>query len=465
MKRGATLAPFAILAALLALSAPPWPDDWDGLGFLASETRFDMDRFAPHPPGYPVYVALLQVVHAAVRSPIVAASLVAVASGVAAAALLADAARRALSPGARVPVMIAALTTPLAWRAASAVGSEAPALAFAALAAWGLAAIPALGRRASLTVGIAVGLGLGVRLSWGPLYLPMLLLVPRGHRRAAWLAATACVAAWAAPLLAFVGPMHTVALFRTHFAGHAERWGGTAITEPGFGRLALLARDVFVDGLGAGVDPLGLAIAGALVLLALTALAAWRAQGWRGARAAALVLLPYLAWIAVGQNLRQQPRHALPLVVAFALGLALAATTGKRALALGVTLAALVGARTSLDAYARRTTPPAGAQIVAYARALPSPRRAAFFGGPTARFFEPTELADRAATCSSLGEVLVVLGRMNDLPSRVFVTSELEGKTEARPPLAETATFCRPPRIDRRAQCVTLYEWRLPYLP
>ena len=54
------VAPMALLLLLLAVSAPPWPDDWDGLGFLASIKKFDMDHFAPHPPGYPVYVALLR---------------------------------------------------------------------------------------------------------------------------------------------------------------------------------------------------------------------------------------------------------------------------------------------------------------------------------------------------------------------------------------------------------------------
>ncbi|MDP8998708.1 MAG: hypothetical protein M3O46_01205, partial [Myxococcota bacterium] len=84
----------ASYAALLFASAPPWPDDWDGVGFVESVRDFDLARFHPHPPGYPVYVALLRAAAWVVRDPMCACVLVAVASGVLAIALAWDAARR-----------------------------------------------------------------------------------------------------------------------------------------------------------------------------------------------------------------------------------------------------------------------------------------------------------------------------------------------------------------------------------
>jgi hypothetical protein len=38
-------------ASLAALSAPAWPDDWDGVGFVESIRDFDLAAFRPHPPG------------------------------------------------------------------------------------------------------------------------------------------------------------------------------------------------------------------------------------------------------------------------------------------------------------------------------------------------------------------------------------------------------------------------------
>ncbi|MEO6421051.1 MAG: hypothetical protein ABIP39_16685, partial [Polyangiaceae bacterium] len=184
-----------VLLALLAISAPHYPEDWDGVGFVLSITRFDLARFTPHPPGYPVYVAVLKFASIFGRN-LAAATAVSVASGAASILLLRDAAGRIW--GARAGWLAAGgvLLTPLFWRSATVIGSEALALAFVAVAAWGLS------RRASAVVGIAIGLGLGVRLSWAPFFVPLLLLVARPNRARAALFAGVAVLAWLVPLLA-----------------------------------------------------------------------------------------------------------------------------------------------------------------------------------------------------------------------------------------------------------------------
>jgi hypothetical protein len=466
VKRGAALA-LAVVAALVALravSAPPWPDDWDGIGFVESIARFDLASFRPHPPGYPVYVAMLRVAALVVRDPVAAANAVAVLSGTFALVLLAWAVARAASwERAAWGAGLAALA-PLAWRASTAIGSEAPALLFACVA---LVGATFAGWRAAAWIGIGVGLGLGARLSWAPLFVTLLLLAPRGARLRAVGVAAVAIVAWAAPLLAIVGPTSLVALARTHAEGHFLTWGGTAITRPGAGaRVADLARDLFVDGLGVDRDLLGAAIALAAMALAALGLRAWRGAGFPRAGLAAVVVVPYLAWIAFGQNLHDQPRHALPLVVAIAVALGVAATTSRAARIAGAALVLLVAARTARDAYTRRTTPPAGAQLVDLARALPAPTRVAVFGGPSARFFEidPAGVA-AAMSVGGLGDVRLALGRLDSLPARVLVTSELDDLARSQYPLVHVATLCRPPRIDRRAPCLDVYDWRPPFLP
>ena len=66
-----------LLLGACFLAFPRWPDDWDGLGFLSSVRHFDLKTFAPHPPGYPVYVALLKVASVISLDPIDAARVVA----------------------------------------------------------------------------------------------------------------------------------------------------------------------------------------------------------------------------------------------------------------------------------------------------------------------------------------------------------------------------------------------------
>jgi hypothetical protein len=121
--------------ALAAATAPAWPDDWDGIGFLESVRDFDLARFHPHPPGYPVYVALLRVAAVLVREPMRASVLVAVVSGIVAVGLAVEAAGRAAGARASALVGVLVAVTPLAWRTCSGVGSEAPALACVAACA------------------------------------------------------------------------------------------------------------------------------------------------------------------------------------------------------------------------------------------------------------------------------------------------------------------------------------------
>jgi hypothetical protein len=445
------------------LSAPRWPDDWDGVGFVESVTDFDLAAFRPHPPGYPVYVALLRVAAFFVRDGWRACVTVAVASGGAAVAFAWASLRRVA--GEREAWVGATLlaVAPLTWRVCSGVGSEAPALACALACGWALAQRRDSWRSA-IALGVAAGIGLGVRLSWAPLFVALLAMAPSRLRgRAIAVASGACLA-WALPLVALVGPARLYALCAAHFAGHAERWGGTVLTAPGLVRFRWLGRDLFVDGLGLALDPLGIAMALLLALAFGVAFREWRTARWLHWEAALVASVPYAVWVFLGQNLRDQPRHVLPLVVLVCAALAFAARNA-RAQALLVALSVLVAFRSGLDAWSRRSVPPAGQQLVDLARAQPSPERLAVFGVASVRFFETTELSKQAFVANGLGDAEMALTRVDRLPSRVWVTSEVGGLASSRWPVTYLATLCRPARIDRRAPCLDVYEWKPGFLP
>ena len=478
-RRGELLGPFlgvlalASYGALLWASAPRWPDDWDGIGFVESVTDFDLARFRPHPPGYPVYVALLRLAAMVTRSPRSACVLVAVASAVATVALVTDAIRRATDARTAVAVGVLVGVLPLVWRAGSGVGSEAPALAFAAASLWGLEkglekgleAARSGRRRGALVIGLAAGLGMGVRLSWAPLYLAVVALTPRGGRRRVWTATAGATLAWGLPLLGLVGPRRLQALYEAQLAGHAQRWGGTVLTEPGWRRVAWLLRDVLVDGVGVDLDVPGLLILALVVAVTVQGIVAWRRARWAGWKTAVVLVVPYLAWVSLGQNLRDQPRHVLPLAAMLAAGLGLSARGSRRAFALVAALSLAVSLRTAMDASARRAIPPAGQQLVDLVRAQASPARVDVFGVTSLRFFEGTELAAQALPASTLGEVQVALTRVGRLPARVWLTDEVDTGGPSRGARVHVATLCRPARLDRRAPCLEVSEWKLPYLP
>jgi len=138
-----------------------------------------------------------------------------------------------------------------------------------------------------------------------------------------------------------------------------------------------------------------------------------------------------------------------------------------RARAGGVVVAALVVAmasRTAVDAWQRRTIPPPGQQLVDLVRRQPAPERSAVFGTSSVRFFESTELEGHAFPAGSLGDAELRLTRLPSLPVRVWLTSEVP-RERSRWPVEQVATLCRPERVDRRAPCLDVFRWRLPYLP
>jgi hypothetical protein len=100
-------------------------------------------------------------------------------------------------------------------------------------------------------------------------------------------------------------------------------------------------------------------------------------------------------------------------------------------------------------------------QLARLAADAPDPSRLAVFGGPSARFFDLVPSGASAETVGSLADARLALGRMRDLPSRVLVTDELSGLERAGDAITPVATLCRPARIDRRAPCLGVCEWRL----
>jgi hypothetical protein len=310
-----------------------------------------------------------------------------------------------------------------------------------------------------------VGLGLGVRLSWAPFYLSFVVLVAASARwRAVVTASVACVA-WVTPLVLLTGPARLLQLLRTHGEGHLRYWGGTALTQSS--RAPFVLRDLFVDGLGCGGDPLGLVIVATLVLAAVVvARSLFRGASPEASLHAvatlAILVVPYLAWILVGQNLKQQPRHVLPLLVVGLVWLArqLLLAPPRLARVAGGALALVVVTQTTLDAVARRGTPPAGAQLLQYLRehsGVAPPESTAVFASTAARFLDGTEWQRSVHPAATMGDALLAMSRLDVSPARVFVTSELTGLADAPGRATEVATFCRPERLDRRMPCLNLY--------
>jgi hypothetical protein len=438
-------------AAALAVGWTRWlararvPDDYDSIGFVRALDWFNLSALQPHPPGYPVYVALGKVAHL-VLPGLAAACLVSVLAAAATAVALWSAGR-ALGgnrAGWAALGLFAAAWMPLLLGGAAL--SESLAGAFAA---WSAAL--ALRRRWVLSA-LMVALMLGARPSWLALALSWLVLLliceESGRRRALALAAVAAgVAVWAIPFAIVVGPSLPAQL-RSHVAGHFSEWGGTIATQPQLGARAwAFFRDLVHDGL---IPHWGLLVPFALALAFTLAFAPARPSR-RSVALAAVVVVPYALWAFFAQNILEQPRHLFPLVLALILACACVLARKPPAAVAAVLLCA---AASIPLAVLRVRVAPAAAQAAAW---IPeNTHDAIVFGGRSIRFIPP-KIPTIPRTW--LSEVDVELERLDRLPAEILVTSEVEPDKFRAPRLHELVTFCRDARIDRQQPCLTLFRY------
>jgi 4-amino-4-deoxy-L-arabinose transferase-like glycosyltransferase len=313
------------LVALLSYGGALWllrpltPFEQDEVLFLKALESYDVAKHSPHPPGYPLYVAIGRAVRWVVSDPVAALQLVSVLAAVAAVAAVWRLARRlgATSAGGVAAAAVAASIPTFTYHAN--VGfSDIPATAFAIAAA--LALVSALDRPASLPLAAAVVaaaaavrpqvvvalLPLGVaaivvavcRHDWRPLALA----VPTG--------ALVSVACWL-PAIVLTGPARFWQALRDASAWVREHEATAHLPRAPLGPLAHQWL----------VVPFGSPALAALfwVLVAAGSAAWWRA----GRRRLVTVALgcggTYLAVCAFAFGMGEAARYALPALPFFAL--------------------------------------------------------------------------------------------------------------------------------------------------
>src|SRR5438477_1573830 len=140
-ERAARVLPMALALTFLAFHLPYFPkslEDLDSINFALGVRHFDVAQHQPHPPGYPVFIALGKGVHLVVPSEARALGIVAVAAGsVSAFALvvlfrrIAEMASFGQSMTLSVAAALLAGTAPLYWFTAARPLSDVPGLAAA----------------------------------------------------------------------------------------------------------------------------------------------------------------------------------------------------------------------------------------------------------------------------------------------------------------------------------------------
>jgi hypothetical protein len=358
----------SILAALFLVLhlpfLPPSLEDHDSINFALGVRQFDVARHQPHPPGYPIFIALAKGVHLAVSSEAHSLSLVGIFAAASSVFALVVFYRRVAPAGVPEPLPVCAAvvtgTAPLYWFTAGRPLSDATGLA-AAVAAQALlvcATTPAALAAASFAAGVATG----VRSQAFWLTAPLVLLAAARWARVSgprtWLRPVAAflggVLAWAIPLVLFSGGPH--AYWRALSNQGAEDLGGVVMlwTTPTFRELRFALYNALVA-------PWAVPwIAAAVLVAAIVGLV----RMLRTARSALVTLAvafgPYFVFDLLFQE-TVTTRYAMPLVVPIAYlasrGVAVAGTPVLLALVIPLSIYDAHLGGTSLAAYAARPAP------------------------------------------------------------------------------------------------------------
>jgi len=474
----------------------PYIGDLDATNFALALRDFDMVRYQPHFPGYPLYILLARIFHSLGAPAPAALELPALVVGLPATLAFYAACRNLIGRArARLAAMLW-IVTPGLWLAVGQPRSDALGLALFVLA---VAALSSWQRNPSdtgaIVVGVWLGLGLGVRLSYLPIAASALAVLgytawvgyPRGRAERAWAGSsraltraafgtTIGVSLWLVPLAAVVGASDLARIATQFTAGHFSNWGGAlgAAHAPALGpRLTMLGWSMVQHGLGAAcaLDIPGVvlaAVAIAVVGLAVACFVNGSAQR-RALAFSAAMGLPYLLAIIVAQN-PEKPRHVLPLlpllIVLLAAGLPGLESTSRLWRRLATALAGLsmvaMAVQGAARAHTARHIPSPSFQLVSFVASSIEPEGMALYGGEEVRLFAYYAPWVRAKRAGSPADILADLNA-GLRPPRILVSSKVPGLFElgdAQPgvAIARLGTFMRDPLVAPHYATIHLYE-------
>jgi 4-amino-4-deoxy-L-arabinose transferase-like glycosyltransferase len=363
-------------------------EDLDALRFRLAVERFDVAALRPHAPFYPVYVGAAKLVAALGAPAHLALGIVSAAAGAVLVVLTALLAFEVLGRRAAWIAGALALASPFLWLSSEKLLSDVPGAAAVALALWLLARARRLpDRAASLRTMalIALGVGLGVRLSYFPFAIVAMVVVARAEGgRGAYLTRARDLAVgvvpWLVPLVILAGARPLVIAAIGQGTGHFTRWGGSALTVTSpVDRLHGIVWGLWANVLGgAWIDAPRARWLGA-PLLAILLVAATRRVSLPALRRQPEIVvgaLAYFLWATLGQNTAYKPRHWLPLAPLLIVALAAGAEALAARFRAGIAVVALLAAQWITDGaalVAAHRVPSPAAALVAFVAAASDP--------------------------------------------------------------------------------------------
>lgn len=330
------------------LSTIYYIEDLDSLRFALSMVDYDVAKLQPHFPAYPVFCGIAKLFYAATRRYALAFSLI---GGLSTFITIFFTLKIAKVPVTTRLGKIAAFVVfmnPLLWLMSNRYMPDAMGIACLLASLYFTTAqtesrgdAPS-GSRHVIGFFLA-GVLIGIRLSYFPLLLPVLVVrLKHAGRFKCIIAGTIGILVWFIPLLSITGWHTLVAAAQTQSQGHFSDFGGAVSTHPKLWlRWTKLFESIWADGFGLYWRDRHLITACTTIILIGIVVTNWQTlKRWATEKSSgaekfsgvnSLFLNPvfigciiYLVWIFLGQNVIHKSRHVLPLLPFLGLGIALA---------------------------------------------------------------------------------------------------------------------------------------------
>ena len=314
--------------------------DIDSLRFALSMVDYDVAKLQPHFPAYPVFCFIVKLLYILIGRYALAFSVI---GGVSVTCIIYFTLKIAKIESSTILGKIAILAifmNPLLWLMSNRYMPDIMGVA-CLLASLYFMMVQDQNEGQSLLCRISVGyflagILLGIRLSYFPLLVPILLIQLKDAKRFKYIIAGVLgVLIWLIPLLLITGYSSLVEAAQKQSHGHFLEFGGTISTHPTFLlRATKIIESLWTDGFGLyWRDRHFITACTSFALIVIIIVANWHfVRQWfveKRNRVNTPILNPiffgcilYLIWIFFAQNVIHKSRHVLPLLPFISLGIA-----------------------------------------------------------------------------------------------------------------------------------------------
>ena len=437
-------------------------EDLDSLRFALSMVDYDVAKFQPHFPAYPVFCFIAKLIYAAAGSYAIAFSLIGGVSTFLTIYFLCKlAALKNTSPAGLIAIILLMLN-PLFWLMSNRYMPDAMGVACLSASLYFTTAHHKKSRMVGLGFFLAGILG-GIRLSYLPMLIPALIVsLPRRTLRHT-VAGLAGLTVWLLPLILLTGWDTLVKAAQSQSQGHFLEFGGTIASETNLlVRTTRLLESLWADGFGLYWNGRNIVTACTSVALAAILAANWgeirKIKRSDVLNACFIGCIVYLIWIFCFQNVVHKSRHVLPLVPFLALFLAFACARiierRNRILKAALILFVLCYGYVTLHLVIQHKSPTAIAQIHQHLSAKQSDRLRVASVPLIAYYLASQGLQAVYIPIRDPADLAALHENPDDASDLVVIGSPLEGRT----PKAEKA-FYHNPYVNRMWPNLSLYEY------